>query len=224
MIIIIPARGGSKRIKDKNIYPLCQKPLIQYTLEAIQNSHLNIPTYVTTDCEKIARVCNKFKYAKIINRPPEISKDNSSTESAILHAISYIGDKAKSHEWVMTLQPTSPFRSANTIKKFFNEANSCPTYFDSIMSVTKSNGDYWELDKNGEMKRIKPNQPRRQQDRAPIFEENSAIYITRIKALKETNFILGKKVKGITIPATEGFDINTPEDLELATLLKGSLK
>ena len=216
MLIVIPARGGSKRIPNKNIYPICGKPLINYTLEAIYNSGLDVPIYLSTDSDAIASVAKEFSWVNIIKRPPEISKDVSSTESTLLHVLSTLDDLEDKHEWIMTLPPTSPFRTAETIRLFAKESLKNTKNVDSIISVTANLGDFWSLNSDGFLNRLFPNAPRRQQERKPIYEENSAIYLTRISALKSTGSILGRNTRGISISALEGFDINNKEDIKLA--------
>ncbi len=72
---------------------------------------------------------------------------------------------------------------------------------------------------HGYMQRLFSQAPRRQQDRQPLFEENSAIYLTRTRALRETKSILGRAVMGVPINKIEAFDINEPEDINLAEYL-----
>ncbi len=216
MIILIPARGGSKRLPNKNIYPLNGKPLICYTLDAIAEADLNIPTYVSTDDEKIAAIVHTFPNVEVVMRPAEFASDKASTESVLFHLLDFLSKKGQSTDWLMTLPPTSPFRTAHTIRSFVEKAAACPDNIDSLMSVTENRGDFWCMQDDGSMQRLFPNAPRRQQDRLPIFEENSAVYLTRRQALVETGFILGQTVHGVSIPVIEGFDINNFDDIILA--------
>mgnify|MGYP001288671682 CR=1 FL=1 len=219
MIIVVPARGGSKRVPLKNIHLLMGKPLLSYTLESISASGLDIPTYVSTDNEQIASLAKSYPGIEVLMRPQHISDDNASTESVLLHVLDIVSDSSKIPKWLMTLPPTSPFRSPATIRKFALEAMSCEISVDSLMSVTENRGDFWQMHKNGLMKRVSPNAARRQQDREPFYEENSAVYLTRTTALRKTEFILGKNVRGITIPFLEAVDINNNEDFLFAECL-----
>lgn len=216
MIIVIPARGGSKRVPYKNIYPLRGKPLLSHTLETIAEARLDVPCYVTTDDNRVAQVANVYSGVKVLMRPKELSCDNSPTEDALLHLLDYLANTGEFPEWVMTLPPTSPFRSANTIRSFLGLVVDCPSNIDCFMSVTKNHSDFWLKESQGTMRRLFPNAARRQQDRTPMFEENSAVYLTRVQALRKTRLILGNKVVGVEIPEIEGFDINTLEDISMA--------
>ena len=219
MIIVIPARGGSKRIPLKNIYPLKGKPLIAYTLDAIAATGLKIPTYVSTDDTRIAAVASTYPNVEIIMRPIEISHDNATTESVLLHILKILNERGLEPEWVMTLPPTSPFRSIYTIRKFTEIVKLYPKEVDCIMSVTENRADFWNMDENGQMQRLFRDAPRRQQERTPLYEENSALYLTRCQALKETGNIFGRKVIGEKITAIEGIDINNREDIQIAEAL-----
>jgi CMP-N,N'-diacetyllegionaminic acid synthase len=224
LIIIIPARGGSKRVPLKNIYPLNKIPLLTYTLNTINECDLNIKTYISTDDERIVSVASDFKNIEIVMRPIEISTDNASTESALLHVLSEHKKQNETPKWVMTLPPTSPFRKASTIKKFIEQAYTCQENIDCLMSVTENRGDFWQMLNNGIMHRLFPQAPRSQQERTPLYEENSAVYVSRTKSLIETGLIFGRVVKGIVIPSIEGFDINNYEDLIIAENIIKSLK
>lgn len=219
MIIVIPARGGSKRLPHKNIHPLKGKPLLAYTLEAIAATGLSIPTYVSTDDERIADVARSYPGVEVVIRPAEIAGDTASTESVLLHVMDVLAERGQAPQWLMTLPPTSPFRTAGTIRSFAEAVANCADDFDCLMSVTENRGDFWRMQADGRMVRLFPDAPRRQQDRTPIFEENSAVYVSRTCALRNTGFILGRAVRGIPIPALEGFDINNPEDMRLAECL-----
>lgn len=223
MIIVIPARGGSKRLPHKNIHPLKGKPLMAYTLEAIAATGLNIPTYVSTDDESIAAVARVYPGVEVVMRPSEIASDNASTESVLLHVLDMLAERGHLPEWLMTLPPTSPFRTSDTICRFAECATDCASDIDCLISVTENRGDFWRMKADGSMHRLFPDAPRRQQDRTPLWEENSAVYLSRTKALRDTGSILGRAVRGIPIPVLEGFDINNSEDMRLAEFLHGAI-
>jgi len=104
---IIPARAGSKGIPNKNAYPLCGKPLIEYTIDAVRESLLD-DYLITTDSTEI------FQYEKAIFRPLHLAEDKTPMLPVIQHALKEYG---KEVEAVMILQPTSPLRTAEDINK-----------------------------------------------------------------------------------------------------------
>ena len=223
MIIVVPARGGSKRIPQKNIYPLRGKPLLAYTLEAVAASGLACPLYVSTDDERIATVALAYANVHVVMRPENLASDTASTEAVLLHVLDSVADAAGNPQWIMTLPPTSPFRRPETIRRFAETARQSPHAQDCLMSITENRGDFWRLQPDGTLARLFPDAPRRQQERTPLFEENSAIYLSRVDSLRETGLILGRRVRGLVISEIEGFDINTVHDIRMAEFIAAEL-
>jgi CMP-N-acetylneuraminic acid synthetase len=93
------------------------------------------------------------------------------------------------------------------------------------MTVTENKSDYWIQADSSSMNisRIFVDAPRRQQDRQPLWEENSAIYLTKVKSLYDTKSILGNKVLGIQVTPIQGLDINEPIDVKLAEFFINNL-
>ena len=221
ILCVIPARGGSTRVPNKNIAIVGGQPLINYTLIAAQNADVEMDIVVSTDSPDIAKVA-AAKQVTVIDRPASISTGTASTESVLIHALTQSSDRGKEYSWVMTLPPTSPFRSSSTIDRFMSYFRSIGSNIDCLMTVTASLGDYWLIDESGIASRMFKDAPRRQQDRKPIYEENSAIYLTRVSALRKTNSILGDNVSCFEIDKMTAFDINDSDDLQIAEALSRS--
>lgn len=213
IVTIIPARGGSKGIPKKNIQLLNGKPLLAYTIEAAINSGVTKDVIVSTDSKEISEVARNFG-ARVVNRPTEISHDTASTESALIHALEVIKkDTGCIPKYILTLPPTSPLRTAETIKKFISYYLSVADQYDAMISLTETRGDYWIKHSDGNFKRLFPNAPRRRQEREHFYLENSAIYITKTESLLKTNSVLGKNCTGFAISDIESIDINESIDL-----------
>lgn len=217
-LIVIPARGGSKGIPLKNIYPLKGKPLLSYTIEVIFEANLeNTDIVVSTDSEEIKKVAQRYDKVMVVDRPVELSGDKSSTEDALLHAIDYMENRfGKHYDAVLTLQPTSPLRKPDTLVKFVEKFESDIEENDALLSLSADYTDFWIVDDNNHFGRLNPKAPRRRQERIPLYKENSAYYITLVDALKQTHSVLGTKANGFVISDTEGIDINEPVDLIIA--------
>lgn len=216
-LIVIPARGGSKGIPLKNIYPINGLPLVEYTLKAILKAKLNeiADVVVSTDSVQIKEVVKKYNVI-IIDRPENISTDTSSTESVLIHAVNYMKEHyGKLYDNVITMQPTSPLRKYDTILKFIDEFYKNIDIYDAQLSVTETRADYWKKNDRGCFERLNKNAPRRRQDRAPLYIENSALYITKVKSLYDTNSILGSNPNCFIIDEIEGVDINEIQDIKL---------
>lgn len=189
--IIIPARGGSKGIKNKNLIKFSNKPLLYWTItQAIKAKKIN-DVYVSSDSKKILNYSKKLG-AIPIERPKNISNDTSKSEDAILH---FVNSKGKRYKNIIFLQATSPLRLANDIdnslEKFKQKKN------DSLFSCSTSSDwfDVWKTNK----KKIVPltidykNKPPRQKVKAKYFLQNGSIYIfNRKKFLKYKNRLFGK--------------------------------
>ena len=214
-VAIIPARGGSKRIPRKNIAPLLGRTLLDYTLDAALGALERASVFVSTDDDEIAAVAQAAGVG-VVRRPPQIATDAASTESALLHALAQPALARLAPSWVLTLPPTSPLRDAAVVSDFMRRADVGREDVDCYFSVTENRGDFWRLQGDGAWTRLFPDAPRRQQDREPLYEENSAIYLTRRAALSETGSILGRKAVGIPIPREAAVDVNDALDLDLA--------
>jgi len=113
ILAIVPARVGSKRLKDKNILSLCGKPVIAHTLIKATNSKLITKTVVSTDGEKIADIAKE--YCEVIMRPKELAANTSSIYDVIEHVIDVLKKKNETYDIVALLEPTSPLRKDNDI-------------------------------------------------------------------------------------------------------------
>ena len=136
-LIFIPARGGSKGVKNKNLKLLKGKPLIAYTLNAaIKISKLvKSDIFLSTDSKKIYNYCkNKIKISKYI-RPKYLANDRSNIFDSIIHSVNYLKKINKSYDAVILLQPTSPARNTKELYlalKFFERKK-----LESLASVCK---------------------------------------------------------------------------------------
>ncbi len=218
-LIVIPARGGSKGIPLKNIYPLNGVPLLEYSLVEIKKIYFHGDVVVSTDSSKISDVAEKNNI-EVVKRPVEISGDTASTETALLHALEEMERrKSCTYDAVITLQATSPLRTAETIKAAILAFEKKYSEYDALLTLTENRTDHWVQDAEGNFSRLYPNAPRRRQERKPLFLENSAIYITKADILQKTKSVLGSRTMGFVISEMESVDINEPIDLVIAEQL-----
>lgn len=217
-LIVIPARGGSKGIPKKNIYPVNGKPLLEYTLDVIQKAGLpDTDVAVSTDSEEIMAVASNYEGVFLISRPAEISGDMASTEDALIHAVDRLEKRSgKQYGAVLTLQATSPLRKAETLRAFTETFEQQYPAIDALVSLNENRSDFWIKTERGCFKRLYKDAPRRRQDRMPLFVENSAYYITETEALRKTHSVLGTRMDGFVISDVEAIDINEPMDLAIA--------
>lgn len=214
---VVPARGGSTRVVGKNMRILAGRPLLAHTLRLAVDAGLGDRTVVSSDDRAALALATEFG-VRGLPRPPEFATAEASTESVLLHVLDTLASEGAEPDWVMTLPPTSPFRRLGTLREMLRHVAE-PDASDCLMTVTEDRRDLWRMDAGGEMRRLFPEAPRRQQDRSPLFEENSAVYLTRVAALRATGSVLGGSVRGYVIDPVEAWDINTETDLVIAEAL-----
>ena len=230
---IIPARGGSVGVPLKNIKPLNGKPLIQYTIECALGSKALDRVIVSTDHDEIARISKECGAEVPFKRPADISEDVA-TEFVLEHAVNYLEQKENYQvDAVMLLQPTSPFRTAESIKKCVEKLKNNPKA-DSVVTVNnvESYRPEWMLylDENGKV--IPYNTPF-VKDRKPIimlparqsfsllFRHNGSIYLARRDLLMKDKLMIGVNCYAIETEDEEGLDIDTHLDFLICeTIMK----
>lgn len=218
---VIPARGGSKSIPLKNIKLLGGKPLIYYTIKSAQTSGVFNKLVVSSDSEEILSVARRFD-VEVIKRPTEFATDTSRTEEALIHAIEYLKVKESfSPDIVVTIEPTAPFRSVQTIQKTIQAFSD--SKIDSAMAVLETRSCYGKII-DGAFDYLIKNQPRRRQEREPLYQESGTIYATRRDTLLEKKSVLGNRIAPIIVPEIEAVDINESIDFELAEFYMERLK
>ena len=219
-ISIITARGGSKGIPRKNIKLLNNKPLVYYSIHASINSKLIKNTYVTTEDNEIAEISLNYG-AKIIKRPIELSKDESSSVDTILHSLDYLEETDKLPEFFVLLQPTSPLRTSedidNAINLFIeNDCNAlvsvCKLDHSSMLNFSIKNN---YLKNNCDESYFNT----RRQELPTLYSPNGAIYIITSRALRKSKSFFPKKTIPYIMPKEKSIDLDTPFDFKLAELL-----
>lgn len=206
---IVPARGGSKAIPGKNIRPLLGVPLMVYTIEAARRSSLVPRTVVSTDSEEIAAVA-RGAGAEVVMRPDELATDESPTEDALIHVLEALGEEP---DYVVTLEPTSPLRTPQTIDKCVELARAEDA--DAVFTVVETRAVLGRLE--GTVFRfVQPGERRRRQDREPLHRESSTVYVTRTRWLLEQRSVIAEPMYAVVVPEEEAIDINTPVDFLLA--------
>lgn len=184
IIAIIPARSGSKGLKDKNIKELNGKPLISYTIEAANESRIFDKVFVSTDSEKYAEISRKYGADVPFLRSAENSTDKAGSWEVVKEVLSKLDEK---YDIVILLQPTSPLRNAQNIKEaidLFFEKNA-----DSVISVTETDHPiFWcnTLNENLSLKNfIKKEYNKNRQALPKSYTVNGAIYIVKTEFLND---------------------------------------
>lgn len=211
-IVIIPARGNSKRLPGKNIKFLGGIPLLVHSIKYAQQFSFIDEIFVTTDDEEIKKVALEFG-AKIIDRPDEIAGDFEPTVSALKHVLESIADEVEN---VVLLQPTNPLRPINLLEDAFQlYLNS---NVDSLFTVSRSHDKLGKI-VNQIFQPFNYTIGQRSQDLEPLFFENGLLYISKANLIKN-DFIISEKAFPMEIDhAFAKVDIDTQEDFDYAEFL-----
>jgi len=222
-IAIITARGGSKGIPGKNIKTLGGKPLIAWTIEAAIKSRRLKRVIVSTDGKDIARVCRQYGAEVPFLRPPELARDDSSHLEVMEHAIRWLTEhEGVQPEYVLLLQPTSPFRTEMDINAALDLATKRQA--DAVISVSPvASHPYWtkRIMDDGTLADFVPLPLRslRRQDLPPAYVLNGAIYLIRTASLLRDRKLVPKNAVAYIMPPERSLDVDTPWDWHVAELL-----
>ena len=200
IVSLIPARKGSKGIKNKNLIDLCGKPLIHYSIQASINSIVE-ETWVSSDSDEILEI-SKSLGSNTIKRPKDLSEYNSTSESVLIHFA-----KNVDFDILVFIQCTVPLIKSEDINKGIKKMKS----FDSVVSVTETNQMFW--DSNGPLYDI--NNRLRRQNSLKRYLETGSFFITTKKKLIESNNRLSGKIGFLEIPKHRSFDIDDYDDLKI---------
>lgn len=208
IIAFVPVRGGSKSIPMKNIKPFCGKPLVYWTVAALQESVRVDKIIVATDSSEISETVNSFQFDKlsVYNRLPENATDTASTESVMLE---YIQAADLQNDAVFILvQATSPLTQAAHIDEalaVFDGGN-----FDSLLTCVVNKRFFWN--ENGTSKNYDYEHRPRRQDFGGQLMENGAFYISLVKNIKESKNRLSGKIGIYEMPEYTSIEIDEEDD------------
>lgn len=219
---VIPARGGSKDIPRKNLYPLGGKPLICYTIEAARQARQIDRLIVSTDDLEIARVAEATGAEVPFLRPAHLASDTASQLEVAIHAVSQIESGGSSVETVILLQPTTPFRSSQDIDQALELLQDSGA--DSVMSLYQVHQDhpyYMYTLEDGRPKPLLsvPIEAINRQQFPSVYVRNGAIYAVRRHILMERRSLYGANIRAYIMPFFRSISINSEIDLALAEFL-----
>jgi len=220
---LIPARGGSKGIPRKNIKLLAGKPLIAWTIEAARSCSALSRVIVSTDDQEIADVALQWGAEVPFLRPAELAGDKSSALDVVLHVL----DRLEEHdaavpEYLLLLQPTSPFRTKQDIEAAIGLA--AMRKVDGVVSVCEASphpllcqriredgrlADYMSADRES----------RRRQDLPAAYQLNGAIYLNHAQSLRQERTFRPKDTLPYLMPPERSLDLDTLWDWHLAELI-----
>lgn len=225
---IIPTRGGSKGVPRKNIRSLCGKPLMQYIFNSVKKSKYIDKLVISTEDPEIINVAHSLGLEIPFVRPKELATDTASSISVIKHALKYFDATGLRFDGVISLQPTNPFTSVDTINKVVELwlATSC----DSVTTVAEVIKGHPYI-----TKRLKPGNIiesfcvipdgldiSRRQNREKAYYMTGAVYMRSRELIEAENMdghYLGKDSRAIVVSELEANDINSEFDFKMVEWL-----
>lgn len=221
VIAVIPARGGSKGVPRKNIRPLAGKPLLAWTVEAAEGSRYIDRLILSSDDPEIIMVARETGCEVPFVRPAELARDDTPGIEPVLHALRML----PGYDYVVLLQPTSPFRTADDIDRCIemcaqNGVASCV----SVTPADKSPFWMYTLDEKTRMTPLlhPPEGFFRRQDLPIAYALNGAVYVAKTDWLLENKTFITADTLGCVMSAEHAVDIDTEQDLAFCEFLLNS--
>lgn len=217
-IAIIPARSGSKGLKDKNIIELCGKPLMAYTIQAAIDSGMFSRIIVSTDSEKYADIAKRYG-AEVMMRSAELSSDSATSFMVIKDVLARIQNKI---DYFVLLQPTSPLRTATHIRDAVEMFDSRIDAFDFLVSMKRA--EFTKdlvniIEEDGSLKHFDKDFSNYRRQSYSYYSPNGAIFIGKPDAYLRQKHFFGPKALSYIMSDEDSVDIDHQIDLELAIII-----
>jgi len=211
ILVVIPARGGSKGIPRKNVRLLAGKPLISYVINTLKKSSYKLDICISTDDDEIEQIGN-INNTKIIKRDENLANDEVTLDPVVFDAYRKMSNFfKKDYDFVITVQPTSPLLKSKTLDKaisYITENN-----IDSLISVVNNPHLFWK--KNEDELTPGYNKRLNRQYLPPHYSETGAFVISSTKHITEQSRLNGN-ISVFEISEIEAIDIDTPQDWWIA--------
>ena len=227
---LIPARAGSKRVKNKNIKPLGGHPVMAYTLAAAKESDIFGDVIVSTDSEQFAEIARHYGASVPFLRPDEYAGDRSPDIEWIEYTLGRLRDEGKDYDCFSILRPTSPFRKPETIRRAW-DTFLAEEGVDSLRAVEKCKqhpGKMWVV-RGHRMFPLLPIGPKEQpwhSSQYPtlpeVFIQNASLEIAWSRVIFENRTIAGDSYVPFITEGDEGYDVNDVADWVYAEYLLSS--
>ena len=218
IVAFVPARIGSKGLKEKNLREINGKPLVAWSLEAALAAPSVNRVILSTDNQRIAEIGEAYGVSVPELRPDHLATDEATTESAMLHAMeAWCQDE--SFDAMVLLQPTSPLRMPGAVEAAINQFDAGG--FDSLVSVCESHAFFWQNVNEPKASYDYISRPRRQDisDADRLYRENGSIYITRCALLKKSECRLGGRITLFKMASSESVEIDDETDFKVVEML-----
>lgn len=219
-IAIIPARSGSKGLPNKNILPLCGKPLVAWTIEAAIESNCFDRVIVSTDSKEYGEICEKYG-AEVVYRSSETARDTSSTYSTLEELFRMIDTSM--YDYFVLLQPTSPLRTYKHINEAVELFEKNYNNKDTLVSVNYAHKPavlIKPIDETLSLEKFDLDYSNYSRQMYNDYESNGAIFISKIEYYKKVKHFYGNRGIAYIMDRESSVDIDDEIDFELVNLLQ----
>ena len=224
-VAIIPARGGSKRIPNKNIRPFAGRPLIEYAIDLARSSGLFARIVVSTDSAEIAGIAENAGAEVPFERPAELANDHATTAAVLEHALEAIAAR-EHYDYACCLYPATPFTTPDDLRAGLSLATTSGAA--SVFAVTGFAAPIWramERQPDGSLTMVWPeNRDTRSQDLPETFHDAGQFYWVPVAGLLDAPALLTEHSRGVVFERWRAHDIDTEEDWMRAEAIYKILK
>ena len=221
ILCIIPAREGSKGLKNKNLKKLNNHPLIAWSIFAAKKCKKISEIVVSTDSLKISKISKKYGVSVPFIRPKKLATDKASTFSVLKHAIDYFKKKKIKFEYLLLLEPTSPLRDYRDIEFCINKIIN--NDIETIVSVSKVKAQHpnflFKINKKNILRPYLNNNFKstmRRQDIQPLYFLEGSLYISKISTLLRKKTFYHNKTQAFEVKNWRSLEIDDINDFNLA--------
>ena len=229
VLCVIPARKGSKGLKNKNIKKLGKTPLIAWSILTAKKCKQIDEIIVSTDCPKISKIAKKYGAKVPFLRPKKFAADKASSFSVLKHAINFLKEKKLFFEYILMLEPTSPLRDFRDIDFCLRKVKN--KNIQTLVSVAKTIEQHPIFlfsisDKNFLKPYLKKKQKLyiRRQDISPLYFLEGSIYISKVSTLLKRKTWYHEKTQAFEIEKWKSLEIDDIDDFKLAEFYSKRLK
>ena len=224
-VAFIPAKSTSQRIADKNVVELAGKPLMAYSIAAALESNIFDDVYVVCRDPRYQAIAKSYG-AKVFERSAYTETPSSRDFRWVFEALSQLHLEYRRYQAFAILRPTSPFRTAGTIRRAYDEFHEGIDSLRAVEPVRQHPYKMWYANRNGpimaplmKQNRERPEHSSQTQYLPRIYIQNASLEIAWTKTVWDTQTIAGTRVQAFYTEGYEGFDINEPWDLVKARYL-----
>lgn len=216
ILFVIPARGGSKGIPGKNIKPMGGIPLICRSIDMARKFVDDKDICVTTDSDEIINVVRQHGMEVPFKRPDYLATDTASSYDVLIHALDFYKAQGDDYDWMVLLQPTTPFRKEEDLRKMLDMMTDD---LDMVVSVkqAETNPYYncYAVNELGYLQKFIKTPGAgygRQAARPVVYEKNGSVYVIKIDSLRKQKINEFEKVRFYEMDKVYSIDLDEPLD------------